>query len=295
MHTIGSEERERKMKNKEYTKQLRKLQAELSQLQEWVKHKGLRAVIVFEGRDTAGKGGTIRALTERVSPRVFRVVALPAPSDREKTQMYIQRYIAHFPAAGEIVVFDRSWYNRAGIEHVMGFCSKEQYQEFLRVCPSFEKEIVANGIRLIKIWLEVGQEEQERRMTARIEDPAAAVEAVADGYRLVAALVRLLARPRSHAGSDRHQIRALVHPALRRQAPRAPQLPRPHPPPHALQEGAARSREVAQTLDEGSLRRSGELEEAAIRSPSGTESGHARWPRSSQPQHLRRLSLRCSS
>ena len=165
MHTIG------RMKNKEYTKQLRKLQAELCRLQEWVKHKGLRAIVVFEGRDTAGKGGTIRALTERVSPRVFRVVALPAPSDREKTQMYVQRYMAHFPAAGEIVVFDRSWYNRAGIEHVMGFCSKEQYQQFLRVCPLVEKEIVDNGIRLIKIWLEVGQEEQERRMTARIEDP----------------------------------------------------------------------------------------------------------------------------
>ena len=126
---------------------------------------------MFEGRDTAGKGGTIRALTERVSPRVFRVVALPAPSDREKTQMYIQRYIAHFPAAGEIVVFDRSWYNRAGIEHVMGFCSKEEYESFLRLCPLVEKVIVDNGIQLIKIWLEVGQAEQERRMTARIEDP----------------------------------------------------------------------------------------------------------------------------
>jgi polyphosphate kinase 2 len=159
------------MKTKEYTKKLRKLQAELCRLQEWVKHKGLRAIIVFEGRDTAGKGGTIRALTERVSPRVFRVVALPAPSDREKTQMYIQRYLAHFPAAGEIVVFDRSWYNRAGIEHVMGFCSKEEYHAFLRVCPLAEKQIVSNGIQLIKIWLEVGQEEQERRMTARIEDP----------------------------------------------------------------------------------------------------------------------------
>ena len=126
---------------------------------------------MFEGRDTAGKGGTIRALTERVSPRVFRVAALPAPSDREKTQLYLQRYIAHFPAAGEIVVFDRSWYNRAGIEHVMGFCSDEEYESFLRLCPLVEKAIVANGIQLIKIWLEVGQEEQERRMTARIEDP----------------------------------------------------------------------------------------------------------------------------
>jgi polyphosphate kinase 2 len=160
-----------KLKNKEYGKALRKLQAELCRLQEWVKHKGRRIIIVFEGRDTAGKGGTIRALTERVSPRVFRLVALPAPSDREKTQMYLQRYIAHLPAAGEIVVFDRSWYNRAGIEHVMGFCSEEQYESFLTLCPFVEELIVGNGIQLIKIWLEVGPDEQERRMQARIEDP----------------------------------------------------------------------------------------------------------------------------
>jgi len=160
-----------KMKNKEYTKELRRLQAELCRLQEWVKHKGHRIVIVFEGRDTAGKGGTIRALTERVSPRVFRVAALPAPSDREKTQLYLQRYITHFPAAGEIVVFDRSWYNRAGIEHVMGFCGKDEYENFLRLCPLVEKVIVSNGVQLIKFWLEVGQQEQERRMTARIQDP----------------------------------------------------------------------------------------------------------------------------
>jgi polyphosphate kinase 2 len=160
-----------KMKNKEYLKKLRELQVELCKLQEWVKHKGHRVIIVFEGRDTAGKGGTIRALTERVSPRVFRVVALPAPSDREKTQMYFQRYMAQFPAAGEIVVFDRSWYNRAGIEHVMGFCSKSQYESFLSLCPFVEQLIVGNGIRLIKFWLEVGQDEQERRMKARIDDP----------------------------------------------------------------------------------------------------------------------------
>ena len=159
------------MKNKEYEKKLRELQAELCKLQEWVKHEGRRIIIVFEGRDTAGKGGTIRALTERVSPRVFRLVALPAPSDREKTQMYMQRYIEQFPAAGEIVVFDRSWYNRAGIEHVMGFCTKEQYSSFLELCPFIERLIVGNGIQLIKLWLEVGQEEQRRRMTARIEDP----------------------------------------------------------------------------------------------------------------------------
>ncbi len=168
---MKKDETKKEMKNKEYTKELRKLQARLCKLQEWVKHVGHRVIIVFEGRDTAGKGGTIRALTERVSPRVFRVTALPAPSDREKTQIYLQRYIAHFPAAGEIVVFDRSWYNRAGIEHVMGLCSKEQYQGFLEICPAVEKVIIGNGIQLIKLWLEVGQDEQTRRMTARIDDP----------------------------------------------------------------------------------------------------------------------------
>jgi polyphosphate kinase 2 len=161
----------KKLKFKEYAQELRRLQAELCKLQEWVKREGHRVIIVFEGRDTAGKGGTIRALTERVSPRVFRVVALPAPSDREKTQLYMQRYLAHFPAAGEIVIFDRSWYNRAGVEHVMGFCTKEQYLQFLAIAPAVEKVIVANGIQLIKLWLEVGKEEQERRMTARIDDP----------------------------------------------------------------------------------------------------------------------------
>jgi polyphosphate kinase 2 len=160
-----------KLKSKEYEKELRKLQTELCHLQEWVRHKGLRVIIVFEGRDTAGKGGTIRALTERVSPRVFRLVALPAPSDREKSQMYIQRYFQHFPAAGEVVIFDRSWYNRAGVERVMGFCTKEQYEGFLENCPYVEELIVSSGIQLIKLWLEVGQEEQERRMTARIDDP----------------------------------------------------------------------------------------------------------------------------
>jgi polyphosphate kinase 2 len=160
-----------KLKRKDYEKRLRGLQAELCILQDWVKHKGLRIILVFEGRDGAGKGGTIRAITERVSPRVFRVVALPAPSDREKTQMYIQRYMQHFPAAGEIVIFDRSWYNRAGVEYVMGFCTKEQRDRFLKLCPLFEKHMVEGGIMLIKYWLEVGNEEQERRFEARIKDP----------------------------------------------------------------------------------------------------------------------------
>ncbi|HQR42290.1 MAG TPA: polyphosphate kinase 2 [Gemmatales bacterium] len=160
-----------KLKNKEYTKELRKLQVELCRLQEWIKYKGLRVVVIFEGRDAAGKGGTIKALTERVSPRVFRVVALPAPSDREKSQMYIQRYMAHMPAAGEMVIFDRSWYNRAGVEYVMGFCSKNQHQRFLELCPIVEKFIIDGGIQIIKVWLEVSDEEQKRRFEARIDDP----------------------------------------------------------------------------------------------------------------------------
>jgi polyphosphate kinase 2 len=162
---------EKKLKTKKYLKELRKLQGELCKLQEWVKHKGLRIIIVFEGRDAAGKGGTIKAITERVSPRVFRLVALPAPSDREKSQLYLQRYLQHFPAAGEVVIFDRSWYNRAGVEYVMGFCSKEQHSEFLKNCPSFERYIANAGIKLIKVWLEVSDKEQKRRFEARMEDP----------------------------------------------------------------------------------------------------------------------------
>jgi polyphosphate kinase len=160
-----------KMKRKAYEKALRKLQVGLCYVQEWVKAKGLRVIIVFEGRDAAGKGGTIKALTERVSPRVFRVVALPAPSDRQKSQMYMQRYIPHFPAAGEIVIFDRSWYNRAGVERVMGFVEKPQYERFLKLCPNFEYHVIESGIILIKIWLEVGKKEQEKRFAARIDDP----------------------------------------------------------------------------------------------------------------------------
>lgn len=160
-----------KMKRKLYEKELRKLQVELCHVQEWVKTKGARVIIVFEGRDTAGKGGTIKVITERISPRIFRVVALPAPSDREKTQMYVQRYVEHFPAAGEIVIFDRSWYNRAGVERVMKFTSAEDVEKFLGLCPQIEKYIVDAGIILIKFWLEVGMEEQERRFLARINDP----------------------------------------------------------------------------------------------------------------------------
>jgi polyphosphate kinase 2 len=169
--TMTMEKPTEKLKRKEFEKEMERLQARLCVLQDWVKAKGLRVIIVFEGRDAAGKGGTIRALTEKVSPRVFRVVALPAPSDREKTQLYIQRYLPHFPAAGEVVIFDRSWYNRAGVEHVMGFCSEDQYEQFLKLTPAFEKHMVNNGIILVKFWLEVSNKEQERRFKARIDDP----------------------------------------------------------------------------------------------------------------------------
>ncbi len=169
-HALPDDSEKPKLERKEYEKVLRELQMELCSVQDWAKQTGQRIVVVFEGRDAAGKGGTIRAMTERVSPRAFRLVALPAPSDREKSQMYVQRYLAHFPAAGEIVIFDRSWYNRAGVEHVMGFCTKEQHKHFLEVCPKFERHVVDNGIRLIKYWLEVSNKEQKRRFEARVED-----------------------------------------------------------------------------------------------------------------------------
>ena len=167
----GAEVQEhKKLKRKQYEKELEKLHVELVKLQQWVVHKGLKICVVFEGRDGAGKGGTIKAITERVSPRIFRVVALPSPTEREKSQMYIQRYAPHFPAAGEIVIFDRSWYNRAGVERVMGFCSDEQAQKFLRVVPLVERAMVDSGIILIKYWLEVSPKEQTRRLESRIDD-----------------------------------------------------------------------------------------------------------------------------
>ncbi len=176
-HAGGETAFEAKAKNRSknigaraYDEALEKLHAELVVLQQWVQHHGLKVCIVFEGRDGAGKGGTIKALTERVSPRVFRVVALPAPTEREKSQMYIQRYVKHLPAAGEVVIFDRSWYNRAGVERVMGFCTEQQTQDFLNTVPAFEKAVVSSGVILLKYWLEVSPEEQTRRLTDRIED-----------------------------------------------------------------------------------------------------------------------------
>jgi polyphosphate kinase 2 len=168
---IGEDGAKPPMGRKEYEKEMRKLQIELCALQQWVKAEGKRVIVLFEGRDGAGKGGVIKALTERVSPRVFRVVALPAPSDREKSQMYIQRYMQHFPAGGEIVILDRSWYNRAGVEYVMGFCTQAQHDRFLEVCPLMEGYIQASGILLRKYWMEVSMDEQERRFQARIDDP----------------------------------------------------------------------------------------------------------------------------
>ena len=166
----GETEGKGKLKAKEYEQALARLHVELVKLQQWVVHKGLKVCIVFEGRDGAGKGGTIKAITERVSPRVFRVVALPAPTDREKSQMYAQRYIPHFPAGGEVVIFDRSWYNRAGVERVMGFCTEEEAKRFLQLIPGVEKAMVDDGIILLKYWLEVSPEEQTRRLEARIDD-----------------------------------------------------------------------------------------------------------------------------
>src|SRR6266851_9792746 len=157
------------LKRKEYERELARLHVEFVKLQQWVVQKGLKVCIVFEGRDGAGKGGTIKAMTERVSPRVFRVVALPAPTEREKSQMYAQRYLPHLPAAGEVVIFDRSWYNRAGVEIVMGFCTEEQHELFLRLLPSVEQAIIHDGIILLKYWLEVSQEEQDRRLQSRID------------------------------------------------------------------------------------------------------------------------------
>jgi polyphosphate kinase 2 len=160
-----------KLKRKDYEREMRRLHGELVAMQEWVKASGAKLCIAFEGRDTAGKGGTIKRITERVSPRVFRVVALPAPTEREKSQMYMQRYVPYFPAAGEVVIFDRSWYNRAGVERVMGFCTPEETERFLELAPSFEKAMVDSGILLLKYWLEVGSKEQTRRLESRIEDP----------------------------------------------------------------------------------------------------------------------------
>ncbi len=201
-----------KISRKEFEKQLAKLQVELVRLQTWVQAKKARVIVIFEGRDTAGKGGVISRITARTSPRVYRHVALPAPSDREKTQVYIQRYVAQFPAAGEIILFDRSWYNRAGVERVMGFCSDEQYERFMRMVPVVEREmIVNNGIFFLKYFLDVSQDEQRRRFEARINDPVKALEAQSDGHRIGAALVGLHGGLPAHDQGHSHAGIALAH------------------------------------------------------------------------------------
>ncbi len=164
-------EPKRRLSDKEYLRELARLQIELVKLQEWIRHASLRVVVIFEGRDAAGKGGAIKRITESLSPRVARVVALPAPTEREKTQWYFQRYVAHLPAAGEMVLFDRSWYNRAGVERVMGFCTDEEYAEFMRACPEFERMLVRSGIIVVKYWFSVSDDEQERRFKQRLNDP----------------------------------------------------------------------------------------------------------------------------
>ena len=170
-HANGQAPAAEELTKKGYTKELRRLQVELLQLEDWVRHEGLRVVVIFEGRDTAGKGGVIKRMTALLNPRNVRVVALPAPTDREKTQWYFQRYVAHLPSAGEMVLFDRSWYNRAGVERVMGFCTDDEYEEFMRACPEFERMLVRSGLILVKYWLSVSDAEQERRFLARINDP----------------------------------------------------------------------------------------------------------------------------
>jgi polyphosphate kinase 2 (PPK2 family) len=198
------------LSGKEYAREMKKLHVELVKLQQWVLHKGLKVCVVFEGRDGAGKGGTIKAITERVSPRVFRVVALPAPTEREKSQMYVQRYLPHLPAGGEVVIFDRSWYNRAGVERVMGFCTDEQAQRFLKSVPLVESAIVNSGVILLKYWLEVSPEEQTRRLEDAHRRRPQAVEAHADGPQVVHALGRLLEGARRHVRGDRHLLGAVV-------------------------------------------------------------------------------------
>src|SRR6187455_310015 len=214
-----------KMKRKDYEKKLEKLQVELCHLQEWVKAEKLKVIIIFEGRDAAGKGGTIKALTEKVSPRVFRICALPAPSDRQKSQLFIQRYIEQFPAGGEIVIFDRSWYNRAGVEYVMGFCTPAEHKRFLSLCPQMEKYVIEGGIILIKLWLEVGMDEQGLAQSENRRS-AAAVEVESDGYRILPTMVRLLRSAGPDAEGNQHEAVAMVHRSLRRQASSSTELHR---------------------------------------------------------------------
>jgi polyphosphate kinase len=244
-----------KMKRKVYEKELHKLQIELCRLQDWVKFKGLRIIILFEGRDAAGKGGTIKALTSRLSPRVFRVVALPAPSDREKTQTFIQRYVECFPAAGEVIIFDRSWYNRAGVDYVMGFCTEREHRRFLQLCPEIEKYIIDGGIQLIKIWLEVGQQEQERRFEARVKDPLRRwklspmdLESYRRWYEYSRARDLML-----ESTDSEHAPWHIVPSNDKRRG--TPYLHFPYPDPYSLQECAAKKGQATKAIEQGTIRR----------------------------------------
>ena len=242
-----------KMKLKEYEREMRRLHGELVAMQEWVKATGARICIVFEGRDTAGKGGTIKRITERVSPRVFQVVALPAPTEREQSQMYIQRYLQHFPAAGEVVIFDRSWYNRAGVEPVMGFCTPEVSERFLEQVPAVEKAMVDSGIILIKYWLEVGPDEQTRRLESRINDPRKIWKLTRHGPQVVQPLVRLLPGPGRDARGDRHGVGALAHRGHRRQEARPAEHHQPPPEPDALRAAGATADRAAEAAGTGQV------------------------------------------
>ena len=228
------------LKRKQFEEKLYELQVELTRLQAWALAERARVIVVFEGRDTAGKGGVIKRITERCSPRVFKHVALPAPSDREKSQLYIQRYMAHFPAAGEIILFDRSWYNRAGVERVMGFCTEDQYQRFLRLAPGVEREVVDNGIILLKYFLDVSQDEQRRRFEARIEDPLKHWKLSPMDVESSAALVGLHPGLPGDDRGDRYPGCPLVHRACRRQAPGTPEPDPPPAGPDPVSEGQGR-------------------------------------------------------
>ena len=213
-----------KIKNKEYEAELAALQIELVKLQEWIKEKGLKVVCIFEGRDAAGKGGVIKRITQSLNPRICRVVALGTPTEREKTQWYFQRYVPHLPAAGEMVLFDRSWYNRAGVERVMGFCSEEEYREFMRSCPEFERMLVRSGIILIKYWFSVSDDEQERRFQGRLKDPTKRWKLSPMGPRITQALGRVLQGEGSKLRAHRYQAGAMVRRQCRHQEARATEL-----------------------------------------------------------------------
>ena len=249
-----------KIKRKDYEKHLRKLQVELCRLQDWVKAEGARVIVIFEGRDAAGKGGTIKAITERVSPRVFRVVALPAPSDREKSQMYLQRYITQFPAAGEMVIFDRSWYNRAGVEYVMNFVDKDQHKRFLQLCPEMEKYIVDGWHQIDQNMARSRSKRTGKAFQRPDRRPDAAMETEPDGPGILSSLVRVLAGARLDAQSHRYQARAVVHRAYRRQAPGKAQLYFTHPCANPVQESRTEESPASRQVDQEQIRRSGSIE-----------------------------------